>query len=135
MGIVSRYFLYLLDCLVMLSILGIQIYLFRGETPLTHNPDGWLELLLGNYVNLWLWTILLATGYWMVVDYHPALEPHRGRIVTLATAEQPDFEKRLLRSAVKAFTLFGKPFLLVFALFSKHHRLLHDYLAGTERVK
>ena len=132
-GLFRRYLIYLVDCLVMSSVLAVQLFLVRGEWPLQHHPDDYLGLLLAGH-NVWLWTLLLATGYWTIVDYHPTLLRYRGRIVT-AEGEQPDLSTRLLRSAVKAFTLFAKPFLVVFALFSKDHTLLHDYLAKTDRVR
>ena len=134
MSLPRRYALYLIDCLVMSLVLAVQLFLLRGEWPVGHHPDGSLGLLLAGY-NVWLWTLLLATGYWTIVDYHPALLRYRGRVVTTADGQQPDFATRLLRSAIKAFTLFAKPFLVVFALFSKDHTLLHDYLAKTVRVR
>ncbi|CAH1002095.1 hypothetical protein LEM8419_03012 [Neolewinella maritima] len=135
MGIVSRYFLYLLDCLVMLLVLGIQMYLFYGEGFLQSSPDTYLERLLGDYGPAWLWSVLLGAAYWLIVDYHPVLAGRRGRVVDVSSGHRPSLDKRVLRSLLKALTLFGATFLLLFALFSKDHRLLHDYVAGTDRLK
>ncbi len=135
MSVFGRYFLYLADCLVMLFVIGVQIFLFRGELPFGHSFHSWLPMLLGGSGSVAVTTLLGGTGYWYVVDYHPELmELRRSRVVTAGTAERPPVETRIIRSFLKAFTLFTAPVLLLFALFSKGHRFLHDYVAKTERV-
>ena len=134
MGIFSRYFLYLLDCGVMLAIVGVQIYLFRGVDPMTYYPGEWFALLLEDYATLGLWTVVFSSVYWTIVDYHPALTGIRGRVLSQVTKELPTFDVRVLRSVVKAVTLFVWPWLLLYALFSSGHRLLHDRVAGTQRI-
>ena len=134
MGIFSRYFLYLLDCGVMLAIVGVQLYLFRGEDPMLYYPGQWFDLLLEDYAAIGLWTVVFTSVYWTIVDYHPALTSIRGRVLSQVTGDLPTFDVRVLRSVVKAVTLFVWPWLLLYALFSSGHRLLHDRIAGTERI-
>ncbi len=136
MNVVSRYFLYLLDCGVMLAIIGVQLLLFRGEWPLSHDPDHWLGLLLEGHRGLYLTTLCGAAAYWTIMDFDPRATSIRGsRVVRKASGQLPDLGLRFSRSLIKAFTLFGGGLLLLFALCSAEHRFLHDYLVGTERVK
>ncbi|WP_420459986.1 hypothetical protein [Neolewinella sp.] len=135
MGIFSRYFLYLLDCAVMLAIVGVQVYLFRGEDPMVYYPGEWFALLLEDYAAIGLWTVVFTSVYWTIVDYHSALIRIRGRVLNQATGQLPTYDVRVLRSVVKAVTLFVLPWLLLYALFSDGHRLLHDRIAGTERLE
>ena len=134
MGIFSRYFLYLLDCGVMLAIVGVQLYLFRGEDPMLYYPGQWFALLLEDYAAVSLWTVVFTSVYWTIVDHHPALIGIRGRVLSQETGDLPTYDVRILRSVVKAVTLFVWPWLLLYALFSSEHRLLHDRMAGTERL-
>ncbi len=135
MNVLGRYFIYLLDCLVMLFIIGVQFFVFRGELPFGYDTDRWLPLLLGGG-SVGMTTLLGGTLYWTIVDYHEALtELRHSTIISTETGEQPELPTRFLRSFLKAFTLFTFPVLLIFAIFSKDHRFLHDYVAKTERVK
>ncbi|WP_116127497.1 hypothetical protein [Lewinella sp. IMCC34183] len=135
MNVFGRYVIYLLDCLVMLAVIGLQLFLFRGEFPFGYDSDQWLSMLLGGHGSVALTTLIGGTAYWYIVDYHAELrELRRSRIVMEATGEAPPTETRFLRSFLKAFSLFTAPVLLLFALFSDRHRFLHDYVAKTERV-
>ncbi|MBB4077557.1 putative RDD family membrane protein YckC [Lewinella aquimaris] len=135
MGVFGRYILYLLDCVVMLGILALVFLLFRGELPFGHDPERWLEVLLDGG-SVYVTTLLGATLYWFIIDYHPTVAGYRrSRVAMLADGRRPDNGTRLLRSFIKAFTLFGGEVLLLFALFSDGHRFLHDYIAQTERIK
>ena len=133
MGIFSRYGIYLLDSILMAFVLGLQIYLFRGEFPLRYDFHDYLSVLLEGH-NIKVWTLILATGYWTIMDYHPALTRLRGWVVD-ASGQRPAFSTRVLRSGIKSLTLFTLPCLLLFALFSKGHTLLHDYVAKTDRIQ
>lgn len=136
MGVLGRYVLYLADCLVMLFVVGVQFFLFRGELPIGHSTDEWLPLLLEGGGSVMFTTLLGATIYWSIVDYHPELVSVRqSRIVMVESQERPDLQTRVLRSFLKAFTLFSAPILLLFGLFSEGNRFLHDYVAKTERRK
>ncbi len=135
MNVFGRYFLYLIDSGIMLALIGVQLFLFRGEWPLSHNPDHWLSMLLEEQ-GVYFTTIVGAAIYWTIMDFDPRLTSIRGsRVVQEATGELPALGMRVSRSLIKAFTLFGGGFLLLFALFSKEHRFLHDYLIETVRVK
>lgn len=135
MNVFRRYFLYLLDCLVMLTVIGVQFFLFRGEWPFAYDSDRWLSLLLGGS-GVGFTTLLGGTVYWYIVDYHPELRDLRGsRVILTATGDTPDRETRALRSFMKTLSVFTFPVLLLFALFSDGHRFLHDYVAKTERVR
>ncbi len=136
MHIISRYFLYLMDCIVMLAVIGVQLVIFRGEWPLAYDTDRWLGLLLEGHHHIYLTTLTGATLYWTIADYHPTLTRFRfSRVLMKQTGAVPELGVRISRSLIKSFTLFGGGVLLLFALFSKEHRFLHDYLVGTERVK
>ncbi|WP_116108196.1 RDD family protein [Lewinella sp. IMCC34191] len=134
MNVFGRYLIYLADCLVMLFVIGMQLLIFRGELPFDHDTDHWLPMLLdGGSVGLV--TLLGGTLYWTIVDYHHELkELRRSVIVSSVSGEEPDLSTRILRSFLKAFTLFTFPVLILFAVFSKGHRFLHDYVAKTERI-
>ena len=133
MGIFSRYFIYLLDCGVMLTIVGVQLYLFRGEDPTLYYPGEWFALLLEDYAAIGLWTVVFSSVYWTIVDYHPALARIRGSVVLESNEEVPAPDVRVIRSVVKAVTLFVWPWLICYALLSTKHRLLHDRIAHTTR--
>lgn len=135
MGLWGRFILYKLDCLVMLCVIGVQFALFRHEQVFDYYPGDWLGELFNYASNLWLVTIVGATIYWVIVDYHPALERLRqSRIVTLVDGQRPDFGTRLVRSLVKAVTLFSFQGLLLCAVFDKQRRFAHDRVTDTHRV-
>ncbi|PPK84337.1 RDD family protein [Neolewinella xylanilytica] len=135
MNVCARYLIYLVDCLVMLFVIGLQFLVFRGELPFDYDSESWLRILLDGG-NVGLVTLLGGTLYWSIVDYHDELkELRRSTIISSETGEEPEMATRVVRSGLKAFTLFTFPVLLVFALFSENHRFLHDYVAKTERVK
>ncbi|MGB3802111.1 MAG: RDD family protein [Lewinella sp.] len=134
MNVFGRYFLYLADCLIMLFVIGMQFFIFRGELPFGHDTDRWLPILLGGG-SVGMVTLLGGTLYWTIVDYHDELtELRRSTIVSSETGEPLDLSTRFLRSFLKALTLFTFPVLMLFAVFSEGHRFLHDYIAKTERV-
>ncbi|MCP9237319.1 RDD family protein [Lewinella sp. JB7] len=134
MSVFRRYFLYLFDCLVMLGLLGVVFFVYRGEFPFHYATDRWLEVLLGGS-GVYFTTLIGSTIYWYIVDYHPSIVRfRRSHILTRPDHRSPDVTTRFLRSFVKAFTLFGGEVLLLFAIFSSEHRFLHDYIAKTERV-
>ena len=135
MNVFQRYLIYLVDCLVMLFVIGMQLLIFRGEFPVGLPFDSWLPRLLdGSSTGI---TMLLGgTLYWTIVDYHPDLvKVRRSAVLSLESGTEPDLSTRILRSFVKAFTLFTFPVLLLVALFRGDHRFLHDHLTKTERVK
>ena len=135
MSVCGRYLIYLVDCLAMLFVIGLQFLIFRGELPFEHDTDRWLPLLLGTD-SVRLVTLLGGTAFWYIVDYHDNLKDiRRSEIVSTETGTAPDAPTRFLRSFVKALSIFTFPVLLLFAVFSDGHRFLHDYVAKTRRVR
>ena len=135
MSVFGRYLIYLVDCVAMLFVIGMQFFIFRGELPFGRDTDTWLPLLLGTD-SVRLVTLLGGTAFWFIVDYHENLtELRRSMVISTETGTTPDTCTRFLRSFLKAFTLFTFPLLLLFAVFSDGHRFLHDYVAKTRRVK
>ncbi|THH41167.1 RDD family protein [Neolewinella litorea] len=136
MGVFGRYLLYLADCAVMLAVIGVQFFIFRGELPIGYDTDRWLPILLEGGGSVMLTTLLGSTLYWTIVDFHPDLvDLRRSEIVSRDQEGKPGIETRILRSFLKAFSLFSAPILLLFAVFSEDNRFLHDYVAKTERRK
>ncbi|PHK98630.1 hypothetical protein CGL56_09165 [Neolewinella marina] len=117
----------------MLAVIGVQFFLYRGELPFGYDTEQWLPLLLEGGGSVMLTTLFGATLYWSIVDYHPALVSLRRSRVVTRSGERPGVETRIVRSFVKAFSVFTAPVLLLFALFNDH--FLHDYVAKTERRK
>ena len=135
MGLWGRFLIYKLDCLVMLGIIGVQFALYRGDQVFDVYPGDWLAQLFVHVGNLWVITLIGSTLYWLVVDYHPALERLRqSKVVTLEGNHRPDFGTRFVRSFVKAVSLFTFQGLLLVGLFSDDHQFAHDKVTGTRRV-
>lgn len=135
-GLFTRFVIYKVDCVVMLLIIGVQLYLFRGETPFQYRPGHWLQELLQTGSRTWLTALLGGTLYWTIVDYHPVLERYReSRVVSLDDGSRPDMGTRFLRSFIKSATLFGKSILLLFGLLRSDRRFLHDYVTRTVRAR
>lgn len=137
MSLLGRYFLYLLDCLLMLALLGVNVFIFTGENPFAIDPSQWLNFLLDNPSSrrAYWFTIVAATLYWTIVDFNPEVAKVRGPAVRDAVTHQvPPLTHRLGRSFVKAFTLFGASILYLFPLLNEKRLFLHDYLTGTERA-
>ena len=135
MSVFGRYLIYLVDCLAMLFVIGMQFFIFRGELPFGYDTDRWLPLLLGSD-SVRLVTLLGGTAFWFIVDYHENLtDLRRSTVISTETGTNPDFCTRFLRSFLKALSIFTFPPLLLFAVFSDGHRFLHDYVAKTRRVK
>ena len=136
MNFFSRYLIYLVDCAVMLAVVGVQLFIFRGEWPFSHHSDNWMNLLMGGHHGVYFTTLIGAAIYWTIVDFDPKLtEYRRSRVRLVESGEVPKLCVRFVRSLIKSFTMFGGGFLLLFSLFGKEHRFLHDRILGTERVK
>jgi hypothetical protein len=135
MGVFGRYIMYRIDSLIMLGVLAVQLSLFTDLEAFELPPREWLPALIGRGASVYWTTLLGATLYWTIVDYHPALTGLRKtRIVSRISGEPLGYADRILRSFLKAFTLFGAEFLLLFALFNDDRRFLHDHVTKSERV-
>ena len=135
MNVFQRYLIYLVDCLAMLFVIGMQLLIFRGEFPIGLPFESWLPRLLDGH-STGITMLMGGTLFWTIVDYHEDLEKiRRSRIISTETGTKPEMCTRVKRSFIKAFTLFTFPVLLLVALFRSDHRFLHDHLAKTERVK